>query len=210
MRIGILGAGNVGATLGTAWAARGHEVMYGVRDPESAKVQRVLHSTGNGSRAGTVAEAASFGDVILVATPWETTQVALQAAGSLAGKVLLDCTNPLLPDLSGLYLGHTTSAAEQVAQWVPGARVVKIFNTTGAANMAEPHFEDEAATMFYAGDDDEAKRVAAQLAADVGFDPVDAGPLTNARLLESLAMLWIYMAVKQRQGTSFAFKLLRR
>jgi predicted dinucleotide-binding enzyme len=154
MKIGVIGAGNVGGTLGRGWAAKGHEVMYGRRDPQSAR-------DPNGGRASSVAEAAAFGEVIALATPWGATEAALRSAGDLSGKVLLDCTNPLKADFSGLDLGFTTSGGEKVAAWARGARVVKIFNTTGFQNMANPRYGSEAATMFYCGDDAEAKGVAA-------------------------------------------------
>ena len=123
---------------------------------------------------------------------------------------MIDCTNPLKPDLSGLAIGHTTSAAEQVAVWAPGARVVKAFNTTGAENMSNPQFGSERASMLICGDDPDAKAAVVGLAADAGFDVVDAGRLASARLLEPLAMLWIHLAYAQGLGTGFAFKLLRR
>jgi len=211
MQIGIIGAGNVGGTLGRAWAQKGHEVMFGVRQPKTGKVQTLLEQAGGGAKAGTVAEAAAFGSVVTLATPWPATREALRTAGDLAGKVLLDCTNPLKADFSGLEVGHTTSGAEQVALWAKGARVVKIFNSTGFENMANPKYGKGAAvTMFFAGDDAAAKGIAAQLAREIGFEPVDAGPLGNARLLEPLAMLWIHLAFAQKQGTGIAFKLLRR
>jgi predicted dinucleotide-binding enzyme len=210
MRIGVIGAGSVGGTLGRGWAKHGHQVMFGVRDPKAAKIVDLLAQAGPAATAGTMAEAALFGDVVVLATPWEAAQDALRAAGDLTDKLLLDCTNPLAPDLSGLVVGHTTSAGEQVAAWAPDARVVKIFNTTGFNNMGNPRYGDEAATMFYAGDHPEAKAIAAQLAQDLGFDPVDVGPLSEARLLEQLALLWIHLAVIQKQGTDIAFKLLRR
>jgi 8-hydroxy-5-deazaflavin:NADPH oxidoreductase len=156
-----------------------------------------------------VAEAGACG-VVVMATPWEATQAAIQKAGDLTGKVLLDCTNPLLPDLSGLALGTTTSAGEQVAAWAPKARVVKIFNTTGYGNMANPVYGNDRNTMFYCGDDAAAKQVARELAAGLGFDPIDAGPLTQARLLEPLALLWITLALKQGLGMNIAWKLMRR
>lgn len=210
MRIGIIGSGMVGGTLGRCWAQRGHEVLFGVRDVANPKVGALLAEAGPHAKAGTVAEATVHGDVIILATPWRATQDALQSAGDLTGKILLDCTNPLKADLSGLEVGHTTSGSEQVAAWAPGARVVKIFNTTGFNSMADPKYGAEAATMFYAGDDAEANAIAAKLAGELGFDPVDAGPLVNARLLEPLAMLWIYLAFVQKQGREIAFKLLRR
>jgi len=209
MNIGIFGAGNVGGTLGKGWAKKGHTVRYGVREPKSAKTQAVVEATGAGASAAGMAELSGWSEVLVLATPWPATRDALGQAGELSGKVLLDCTNPLNEKL-GLDVGYSTSGAEIVAGWAPGARVVKIFNTTGSPNMANPKYGGEAATMFYCGDDGEAKQIAHQLAADIGFDPVDAGGLTQARLLEPLAMLWISMAVLQKKGTGMALKLMRR
>jgi predicted dinucleotide-binding enzyme len=210
MRIGIIGAGNVGGTLGRAWVKNGHDVVFGVPNPAAPRVRELLQSTGGKARAGSVAEAAAHGAVVVLATPWPATEGAVRQAGDLGGKVILDCTNPLKEDLSGLAVGHTTSGAEQVAAWASSKRVVKVFNTTGYENMARPSYGGTPITMFFAGDDAEAKKVAAQLAREIGFDPVDAGPLANARLLEPLAFLWIYLAIKQGHGTGFAFKLVQR
>jgi predicted dinucleotide-binding enzyme len=208
MRIGVIGIGMVGGTLGRRWAREGHEVMFGVREPSSGKVGHLLADSGERARAGTVAEAASFGEVIALATPWCGTENAVRSAGDLTGKVLLDCTNPLKPDMSGLE--GDRSAAEQVAAWAPGAKVVKIFNTTGFQNMEDPRYGDDRATMFYCGDDAEAKKTAAGLAEILGFEAVDAGPLAEARSLEHLALLWIHLAYVQKLGRGIAFKLMRR
>jgi predicted dinucleotide-binding enzyme len=209
MLIAIVGAGNVGTTLGTGWTRRGHQIVYGVRDPRDPTVARRLADTGAGARAASVSDASAEGEVVVLATPWSATREAIRTAGSLADKIVLDCTNPLKSDLTGLEVGHTSSGAELVASWAPGAKVVKVFNTTGSNNMANPRYGTDAATMFYCGDDAAAKAVAARLAADLGFDPVDAGPLANARLLEPLAMLWIHLAIAGR-GREIAFKLMRR
>ncbi|MBI2468125.1 MAG: NAD(P)-binding domain-containing protein, partial [Candidatus Rokubacteria bacterium] len=107
MKIAIIGAGNVGGTLGTAWAAKGHDVVFGVRDPREAKVQELLRATGGKARAASVREAAAAAELVLLATPWGAAQDALRAAGDLKGKILVDATNPLKPDFSGLALGHT-------------------------------------------------------------------------------------------------------
>lgn len=210
MKIGMIGAGNVGAALGTGWVRKGHDVCFGVRDPNADKVKALL-AEAPGAKAGTVAEAAAHGDIVVLTTPWGApTEDAMRNCGDLKGKVLFDCTNPLQPGLAGLELGHTTSAAEKVAEWATGARVVKVFNTTGSNNMDDADYGGQATTMFYAGDDAEAKKAAHQLAADLGFDPIDAGPLSNARLLEPFAMLWIYLAYAGGQGREIAFKLLKR
>lgn len=208
MRIGIIGAGSVGGALGRGWARAGHQVTFGVRDASDPKVTKLVKETG--ARAASVAEAASGSEVVVLATPWEATEDAVRHAGDLAGKIVFDCTNPLAPQLAGLTHGHETSGGEMVAEWAPGARVVKVFNTTGANNMADPDFNGEAATMFYCGDDAGAKAAAAQLAGDLGFDPVDAGALDQARLLEPLALLWIRLAYVQKMGRDIAFKLMKR
>ena len=210
MRIGVIGAGNGGGALGKRWAKGGHEVRFGVRNPEDPEYKKLLAEAGSDAAAVSVSEAAKFGEVVVFATPWPATQEAIRRAGNLSGKIVFDCTNPLKTDLSGLEIGHTTSAAEQVASWAQGALVVKIFNTTGANNMDDPRYPEGAVTMFYCGDDAKAKSAAAQLAADLGFDPVDAGPLRIARLLEPYAMLWIHLAYGQKLGRDIAFKLMRR
>ena len=208
MRIGIIGAGSVGGALGRGWARAGHEVSFGVRDASDPKVKKLVEETG--AKAASVADAAAGAEVVVLATPWGATQDAVKNAGGLAGKVVFDCINPLKPDLSGLTHGFDTSSAEQIASWAPRARVVKVFNTTGANNMANPDYDGVAATMFYCGNDADAKATAARLAADLGFDPVDAGNLEQARLLEPLAMLWIRLAFAQGMGRDIAFKLMKR
>jgi predicted dinucleotide-binding enzyme len=204
MRLGIIGAGHVGGTLGRLLEAQGHDVRFGVRDPNS--------ESGGGlprPRTATVADAAAFGDVILLATPWEGTPDALKAAGPLSGKTVIDCTNPLLPDLSGLSIGTTTSAGEEVAKLVPAAKVVKCFNTLGYTNFATPAFDQVTASMFFCGDDAGAKLIVSELGNQLGFDMIDAGPLSQARWLEAMAMLWISMAHKYGGSQRSAFKLLR-
>ena len=129
---------------------------------------------------------------------------------NLSNKVLLDCSNPFKPDLSGLEPGTEASGGEQVAGWARGAKVVKIFNTTGSNNMEDPWYGGAAIPMFYCGDDAVAKKTAAELAGDSGFNPIDAGPLANARLLEPYALLWVWLAIKGGMGREFAFTLLKR
>jgi len=210
MRIGIIGHGHVGGALGKGWAKAGHEVVIGARDPASPKVAELLAGIGDSARAGTVTEAADAGEVVVLATPWSATEGIVKTLGDLGGKPLFDVANPVLPNLSGLTHGLDTSAAEMIAGWAEGAKVVKVFNTTGANNMENPSYPDGAATMFYCGDDAGAKQIAHQLAADLGFDPVDAGPLRQARLLEPLALLWITLAYQQGMGRDIAVRLMRR
>jgi len=210
MNIAVIGAGNVGGTLGAAWAGRQHDVVFGVRDEADPKLRELLTRAGGKARAASVKTAAAAASVVALTVPWPAAQDALRSAGDLQGKIVLDCTNPLMPDLSGLTVGYTSSGGEQVAAWAPGARIVKIFNTTGFPNMANPEYREGRAMMLYCGDDADAKTVAAQLAAEIGFDPYDVGPLTQARLLEPLALIWIHLAVRQGMGTGFAFRLMRR
>jgi NADPH-dependent F420 reductase len=210
LKLAILGTGAVGAALGTRWAQAGHSVAFGSRQPESEKVLQVLARCGSPARACANAAAIADAEAILLAVPWPVAQNTLAELGDLGGRTLIDCTNPLLSDLSGIELGHTTSAAEQIAAWAPSARVVKAFNTASVRVMNDPRFGDQQATMFYCGDDAAAKVVAHPLIADVGFDPVDAGPLTSARYLEPLAMLYIHLAVKQGWGSNCAFKIIKR
>lgn len=209
MNIGILGAGNVGGALGTRWARAGHQVAFGVRDPNSSDARALIEKAGSG-RATTIPEAATFGDVLLLSTPWPVTQQVVESLGDLSGKVLIDATNPLAPDLSTLTLGTTTSAGEQVAQWARGARVVKAFNSVGFNIMENPAFGPDRPVMFYCGDDAAAKKSVHSLAEELGFNPRDAGPLTRARLIEPFALLWITLAYPQGYGREIAFRLLKR
>lgn len=205
MKIAVIGAGHVGSALGAGWVRAGHEVVFGVREPHSEKAAALP------APAALPAEAVVGAEVVLLATPWPATEAVLASLGDLTGKVLLDATNPLNADHTGLTHGHTTSGGEQVAAWAPGARVVKIFNTTGAQNMANPSaYTAGSVVLFYCGDDPDAKQIAHTLAAALGLDPIDAGPLSQARLLEPYALLWISLAYRHGLGPGFALHLMRR
>ena len=210
MNIGIIGSGNVGGTLGTRWAALGHTVVFSSRNPGSSEMRELVARAGPGARAASAAEAAASSEAVLLATPWPATRQAIESAGDLAGKILIDATNPLLPGLAGLEFGGTASGGEQVASWASGARVVKAFNTVGFNVMADPRFGDRPAALFYCGDDADAKRAVHQLASGMGFQALDAGPLRQARLLEPFALLWISLALVQGYGRDIAFDLMRR
>ena len=210
MKIAVIGTGNVGGTLGTRWAQQGHQVVFGSREPEGEKAQHLVAGAGPNTCAATAADAAAASDVVVFATPWSVTERTIISAGNLTGKIVVDCTNPLKPDLSGLDVGFDTSAGEQVAAWAAGARTVKAFNTTGSGNMQDPHYDGEPLTMFICGDDAEAKQAVATLAEDLGFEVVDAGGITAARTLEPLAMLWISLAYAHGFGPNFGFRLVRR
>lgn len=147
-------------------------------------------------------------DVVVLCTPWQGTEQAVQGCGDLSGKILIDCTNPLTPDVAGLEVGLTTSGAEQVATWAPGARVCKAMNQIGAPMMDGPQLSGQP-VMFVCGNDDDAKAVTTGLVSELGFEAVDIGDLTLARLLEPYALLWIHLALRRGFGTNFGFGLLR-
>lgn len=210
MNIAVIGAGHVGGTLGSRLAQAGHMIYFGVRNHEGQHLKDVLALSGRNGMALAVPEATAKASVVILATPWEATRGAVISAGKLAGKILIDCTNPIAPDLAGLTVGTTTSGAEQVAGWAKDARVVKAFNNTGYQNMIDPRYGSEAATMFYCGDDEDAKATVRKLILDVGFDPCDVGPLTASRYLEPMAMVWITLAHVRGLGTNIAFKLMKR
>jgi predicted dinucleotide-binding enzyme len=211
VKIAIIGTGSVGTVLGTRWSREGgHSVTFGSRLPESEKVLELLEECAPGTKACAPREAAAGADAILLAVPWPAAKKSIAELGDVAGRVLIDCSNPLTADFSGIELGHSTSAAEEIARWAKGARVVKAFNSASTRVMRDPTFGSYKATMFYCGDDAEAKDLVRQLVADLDFEPVDAGPLASARYLEPLAMLYIHLAFKQGWGSNCAFKMLKR
>lgn len=210
MKIAIVGAGNVGSALARVWVAAGHTVRLGVRDASDTKLVALLSSLGASASAHSVSIAVQDADVVVVATPWPATKAAIESCGSLAGKTVIDCTNPLSPGLAGLEIGQTTSGGEKVAEWAQGASVFKCFNQTGAENMASQAGYGHKLVMFVAGDDAAKKPAVMQLARDAGFEAIDAGPLSAARFLEPYAMLWIHLAFKMGLGRSFGLALVRR
>jgi 8-hydroxy-5-deazaflavin:NADPH oxidoreductase len=206
MNIVIVGAGNVGRALAAGWKRAGHAVALAVRDPGRGDA---LGAKRAGFLLVPSRNAAQRGHVIVLAVPWDAVPGAIEALGSLDGKIVIDATNPLTQELE-LALGHTDSAAETIARLARGAHVVKAFNTTGAPNMADPHYASGKLMMPVAGDDAEAKRIVMALAGDLGFEPVDTGPLAMSRYLEPMAMVWIKLAIAQGKGTGFGFALLQR
>ena len=207
MQLGIIGAGNLGNALATGWIRAGHAITFGIRDTSAPPKGPA------GAMYASVADAARGAPVVVLATPWQSVPAALAAAGDLASKVLIDCTNPLRMGAAGLELdiGHTTSGGEYVASLARDASVFKTLNQTGFANMElARNFAALPAIMYVAGDDDAQKPVVLSLVSDLGFDAIDAGPLRVARLLEPLAMLWIHMALDRGQRMSRAFALTER
>jgi hypothetical protein len=209
VNIGIIGSGNMGSGLGKIWARKGHQILFSYSRSQEKLIS--LAASVPNAKAATPAEAAGA-DVVLLAARWSDVPDAIRQAGSLAGKVVIDCTNPLKPDLSGLMLGCTTSAAEEISGMAPGAKVVKAFNTAFSQVYQEDNrlFGSRRVSMLYCGDDAKAKSVVSKLINDVGFGPVDCGPLSSARYLEPLAMLVITLGYSLNMGTNFAVSLIRR
>ena len=211
MNIGILGTGNVGSVLGRRLAAAGHAVCFGSRQPASDKVQELMTACSEHKvSAGTLCEAVAQSEVIFLAVPYDHAPDVLKCISDWSSKVLVDCTNPLNSTFNGLQLGFTESAAERLATHAVGAQVIKAFNTASVATMADPHYGEHDASMFFCGDDGEAKQKVGELIEALGMEPVDSGPLVNARYLEPLAMLYIHLAVHQGWGGNCALKVLRR
>jgi 8-hydroxy-5-deazaflavin:NADPH oxidoreductase len=208
MKIGIIGAGDVGGTLGRRWRQKGHEIMFGVRNRQSQNVQKLIQLDKN-LEFGEIIETVTFGDVIVLAVPWTAIEETIHRAGNLSNKILIDPTNPLTADLKGLALDNS-SAAEKISNLAKSTKVVKAFNIIGAKTLNNSIFDSQRADIFICGNDSHSKQVVRELAIDIGFDVVDAGPLVNARMLEYLALIWIELAFRQQLGPNIAFKLLRR
>ncbi len=201
MKVLVIGAGNMGAGFVKQLAAAGHQVSVTARD--IAKAQAVAQQFG--AKAVPAANAASVVDAVVVATPYGEAAAALRSVGAQAGTVVIDITNPLTPDYMGLTLGHSTSAAEEIAQAVPGIEVVKGFNTVFAQVLtAGASLDGQKVTVFLASDSERAKQTAKALAESMGFKTQDAGGLKNARYLEPMAGLNIYFGYGAGLGTAVA------
>jgi predicted dinucleotide-binding enzyme len=213
MKIGILGTGDVGRALGTGFVKHGHEVRIGSRQAGNEKAEKWRQETGEKASTGTFADAAAFGDLIVVSTLWTGTENALHLAGleNFKGKTVIDTINPL--DFSSgaprLALGTTDSAGEQVQRWLPDAHVVKAFNIIGNAHMVDPQFPGGPPDMLIAGNDAGAKETVTGILKDFGWAVIDLGGIESSRYLEPMAMVWILHAFQTKTG-NHAFKLLRK
>jgi NADPH-dependent F420 reductase len=210
MKIAVIGTGNVGGTLGVRFAKNGHVVAFCSRNPTSDKVRKLLKEAGSKATAADAAVSVPNAEVVVLATPWDATLEIVRSLGNVSGKIIIDATNPLSNDLTGLTVTQRSSAAELIAEAAEGARVVKAFNTINFGTMEDPSYGDTNADGFLCGDDEEAKKTVTGLLEELGIEPVDIGPLYTARFLENLALLWVHSAFKQKWGTDFAFKVIRR
>ncbi len=214
MKIGIIGSGVVGQALGSGFATLGHTVTIGTRQPESDKLKLWLTQTRGLATAASVAEAATFGELLVLATAWSGTENAIRLADpkNAIGKIVIDVTNPMAirPNAPpALAVGFMDSAGECVQRWLPQAHVVKAFNTVGNAHMFRPQFPGGPPDMFIAGNDDAAKRTVGEIVTAFGWHTIDIGEIQGARYLEPLAMLWITYGFRTNTW-NHAFKLLRR
>lgn len=189
MKVGILGAGRMGFALGSAFFRLGDSVAFGTRTP--ARIRELCRRNGVAAAAATPRDAALFGDVIVLATTWQRTADCLRQAAPLDGKVLITCVSPT-DDEERLLVGHSSSAAEEIAKLAPEARVVEAFNATYAEAIdAAPDPPQQA--VLYCSDDADAARSVREIILRFGFEPLDAGPLQNARYLEPLAALMVHL-----------------
>jgi 8-hydroxy-5-deazaflavin:NADPH oxidoreductase len=209
MKIAVICVGSVGGTLGRRWAELGHTVCFGVRDIEDAAAKALVAKIKGEARLASVGDAAREAEVVVLATPYAANAAAVASAGDLAGKILVDVTNPIGANFS-LAVGFDTSGAEELAKLAPSARIYKAMNQVGFEVMADPAFASGKPVMFVVGNDAAGKQVVLDLVSALGFEAIDAGELAIARLLEPLAMLWIHLMARRNMGRRFAFGLLRR
>jgi 8-hydroxy-5-deazaflavin:NADPH oxidoreductase len=208
MRIGILGSGLMGGKLGTLFARAGHDVVFSYARTER-KLKRLAREAGKNARHGTPGEAARDADALLLAVHWSRVDDVLEQAGNLSGKVIVTCSLPMNADDTALVVAHTSSGAEALARKVPRARVVAAFGTVPSEvlfDVFEARRRTRRPSLLYCGDDAPARKVAVELIRDVGFDPVDAGPLRTARYTEPFTLLIARLAYEGDRGPELAYR----
>lgn len=211
MRIGILGSGLMGGTLGTIFARAGHEVVFSYAK-SAQKLKRLAREAKGKAQAGTPAEAARDSDALLLAVHWSRVDDVLRQAGDVSGKVIVSCSLPMNANDTDLVIAHTSSGAEALAKKVPKARVVSAFGTVPSEVLFavfESKRKANRPSLLYCGDDEAAKQVAAGLIRDAGFDPLDAGPLRIARYLEPFTLLIARLAYETEGGPELAYRFER-
>ena len=211
MRIGILGSGLMGGKLGTLFARAGHDVVFTYARSDQ-KLKRLAREARGNARAGTPGEAAREADVLLLAVHWSRVDDVLKQAGDLSGKVIISCSLPMNAADTGLVIGHTSSGAEALAKKVSKSRVVSAFNTVPSEvlfGVFAARRKARKPSLVYCGDDARSKKIAAELIRDVGFDPVDAGPLRIARYTEPFTLLIAQLAYEGDGGPELAYRFER-
>ena len=208
MRIGILGAGRMGGKLGTIFARAGHDGVFSYSHSK-AKLEKQARDAGGRARAGTPAEAAEDADALLLAVHWSRVDDVLKKAGDLSGKVIVSCSLPMNDNDTDLVITHTSSGSEELAKKVPKGHVVSAFNTVPSEvlfSVFERKGSGTPPSVVYCGDNAKAKKVTAQLITDVGFQPIDAGPLRIARYTEPFTMLVGQLAYEGDRGPAMAYR----
>jgi 8-hydroxy-5-deazaflavin:NADPH oxidoreductase len=208
MRVGILGSGLMGGKLGTIFARAGHYVVFSYSHSDK-KLERLARDAGANARAGTPAEAARDADALLLAVHWSRVNDVLKKAGDLSGKVIVTCSLPMNAADTGLAVAHTSSGAEQLAKKVRKARVVQAFNTVPSEvlfSVFEKRRRKQRPSLIYCGDHAKAKKVAAELIRDVGFEPIDIGALRMARYSEPFTMIIAQQAYETDRGPALAYR----
>jgi 8-hydroxy-5-deazaflavin:NADPH oxidoreductase len=208
MRIGILGSGLMGSKLGTLFARAGHEVVFSYsRSP--AKLKQLARDAGRNARAGTPADAAENADAVLLAVHWLQMDDVLVQAGDLSGTVIVTCSLPMNAENTELVVAHTSSGAEELARKVRPAPVVAAFGTVPSEvlfGVFEKKSRGKRPSLLYYGDHQGAKGIAVSLIRDVGFEPVDAGPLRIARFAEPFTLLIAQLAYEGDRGPELAYR----
>jgi hypothetical protein len=210
MRIGILGSGLMGGKLGTIFARAGHEVVFSYARRHK-KLEGLARDAGGKAKAGTPGEAARGADALLLAVHWSRVEDVLQQAGDLSGKLVVSCVLPMNQDDTELVVGRTSSAAEELARKLPRARIVAAFGTVPSEvlfDVFEARDREPRPSLICCGDDSSAKETAADLIRDVGFEPVDAGPLRIARYAEPLSLLIAQLAYEGDRGPEVAYRFM--
>jgi predicted dinucleotide-binding enzyme len=212
-RVGVLGSGEVGRRLAAGFHSRGHDVMIGTRDPDTPELRAWLSGEGAGIQAGSLAQTAAHGELLVVAVLGNAAEQAIAAAdpGNFRGKVVIDAMNPL--DFSSgfpprLSISGEDSLGERVQRALPDARVVKAFNTIGNPYFVDPSFAEGKPTMLIAGNDEDAKRTVEDVLADFGWpEPVDIGGIEGSRELEAICIAWVKIG-GARGAWDHGFKVL--
>ena len=202
MTVAIIGSGKMGGGFARLLASKGIDVAIGHKNPEKAVA--LAKEVGAKTKGGSVADAVSQADIIIFAVKYEDTAAALNAAGDLTNKVVIDISNPITADYKGLTIGHSTSAAEEIQKLIPNARVLKAFNTIFAELLPTESRAGRKVQVFIAGDDETAKATVSELVVAAEFEPVDSGILSNSRYLEPLGELNIWLGFFLGWGTSGA------
>ena len=204
--IAVIGTGEVGGALGPEFAAQGHTIVYGSRDPQRGEVKELVEKTGDLASATTPAEAAAKADIVVLAVPGLMVEEITKSLGDLSGKIIIDPTNPLERRMNRLEHAVDTSNAEIIQAAAPGAYVVKAFNTLNWKTMVDPSSAGGPVSIPLVGDNGRAKKIVAELVAGMGLEPIDVGPLRDARWVEGMLILWINNRYGDKR-TSFDYHL---